>query len=187
MAAALPLDIRRYDPVAQTLHWLVAALAIIVITFGVLVPGMPRGTGSRDLVLMLHRSVGLALLVAMLCRIAWRLRHPPPPLPAGFSRIEALAAYADHALLYLLFVVMPLSGYVNAAAAGHKVGFAGLFVIPPLLAEDARLSQVAVAVHLAGQFFVYACVAVHVGAVLMHIVQRRHPILQRMLPPRGAR
>ena len=85
---------------------------------------------------MLHRSVGLLILALMVFRIFWRLTHPPPPLPAGFPRLEAAAAHADHALLYVVFLVMPLTGLLNAAAAGHPVSFFGLFAIPPLLPED---------------------------------------------------
>lgn len=184
MSTADPIAIACYDPVARAAHWLVAGLAVIVVSLGWAVPGAPRETESRELLLLLHRSVGLLILALMVFRVLWRLGHPPPPLPAGFPRIEALAAHASHALLYVLFLVMPLSGYLNAAAAGHPVSFFGLVTIPPLLAENVRLSQAAVAVHLAGQFLVYALVAIHVAAALMHRFVRRNGILERMLPLR---
>ena len=179
-----PVESETYGPVARAAHWAVAALAVLVIALGWAIPGAARGTEWRELVLLLHRSVGLLILALMVFRIIWRMTHPPPPLPAGFPRIEALAAHADHALLYVLLLAMPLSGYVNAAAAGHPVSFFGLFAIPPLLPEDPRISQLAVAVHLAGQFLVYALVAIHVAAALMHRFVRRNRILERMLPSR---
>jgi cytochrome b561 len=177
-------EIAGYDPVARAVHWLVAGLAVVVVALGLAIPGAPRETGSRDLLMLLHRSVGLLILALMVFRALWRLTHPPPPLPAGFPRIEALAAHADHALLYLLFLVMPLSGYLNAAAAVHSVSFFGLVPIPPLVPENARLSQAATAAHLTGQFLIYALVGVHVAAALMHAVVRRNGILERMLPLR---
>jgi cytochrome b561 len=179
-----PREIACYDPVARTLHWLVAGLAVVVVSLGLAVAGAPRETQSRELLLLLHRSVGLLILALMVFRACWRLTHPPPPLPAGFPRIEALAAHADHYLLYLLFLVMPLSGYVNAAAAGHSVSFFGLALIPPLLPENQMLSQAANALHLAGQFAIYALVGVHVAAALLHALVRRNGILDRMLPVR---
>lgn len=178
-----PVDIDSYGPVARAVHWTVAALAVIVVALGLAIPEAPRGGESRDALVLLHRSVGLLILVLMLFRVAWRLTHPAPPLPAGFPRLEALAAHADHLLLYVVFLVMPVSGYINAAAAGHSVSVFGLFAIPPLLPEDPRVSQVAIAIHLAGQFGLYALVAVHVAAALLHVV-RRNRILDRMLPPR---
>jgi cytochrome b561 len=182
--AADPIEIESYGPVAQIVHWAVAALAFVVVGLGWVMLTAPRGGDSRELLLSLHRSAGLLILALMVFRIVWRLTHPPPPFPPGFPRIEAAAAYADHALLYVLFLVMPLTGLLNAAAAGHPVNFFGLFAIPPFLPQDARLSQLAVAIHLAGQFAVYALVAIHVAAALMHRFVRRNRILDRMLPLR---
>lgn len=185
--AADPIEIETYGPVAQAVHWAVAVLAFIVVGLGWAMITAPRGGDSRDLLLFLHRSVGLLILALMAFRVIWRLTHPPPSFPAGFPRLEAAAAYADHALLYLLFLVMPLTGLLNATAAGHPVSFFGLLVIPPLLPQDPGLSQVAVAIHLAGQFAVYALVAIHVAAALTHCFVRRNRILDRMLPLRRPR
>jgi cytochrome b561 len=177
-----PIEIATYDRVARTLHWLIAGLAVVIVSLGRAIPGAARESDSRDWLLLLHRSVGVLILALMLFRVFWRLRHPPPPLPADFPAIESFAAHADHILLYVMFLVMPLSGYLNAAVAGHGVSFFGLVTIPPLLPPNERLSQIAIAVHLAGQFAVYALVVVHVAAALMHRFVRRNQILDRMLP-----
>ena len=173
-----------YDSVARALHWAVAGLAVIVVALGWAIPGSPRDTGSRELLLILHRSFGLLIIAVILFRGWWRLSHSPPPLPSSLARIEVWAAHSTHLLLYVFFVVLPLSGYINAAAAGHAVSFFGIFAIPPLIAESPRLSQVANGVHLAGQFLVYALVGAHVAAALMHGLIRRDGIFERMLPRR---
>jgi len=175
-----------YDPVARALHWLVAGLAVIVVALGCAVPGSPRESGSREVLLMLHRSFGLLIIAMILFRGWWRLSHAPPPLPSSLMRLEIWAAHSTHLLLYVFFVVLPLSGYINAAAAGHAVSFFGIFTIPPLIAENSRLSQLANGVHLAGQFLVYALVAMHVAAALMHGLIRRDGVFERMLPRRPA-
>lgn len=173
-----------YDPVARALHWLIAGLAVIVVTIGWAMPDTPRNTPSRELLYLLHRSLGLCILVAMLFRAWWRRRRPPPPLPATLARLEAWMAHATHFLLYLAFIAMPLAGYVNAAAAGHPVSFFGLIEIPPWLPESGRVSQVAIAVHLLGQYVIYLLVAAHVAGALYHGLLRRDGVLDRMLPLR---
>ena len=185
--SADPIEIESYGPVARAVHWTVAMLAFVVVALGWAIPGTPRGDDSRDLLLFLHRSVGLLILALMVFRVIWRLTHPAPPFPSGFPRLEAAAAHADHALLYIIFLVMPLSGLLNAAAAGHPVSFFGLFAIPPLMPENPLLAKVAIAIHLAGQFILYALVAVHVAAALTHRFVRRNLILDRMLPLRRLR
>src|SRR6185437_6609493 len=114
-----PIEIECYGPVAQAVHWAVAVLAFAVVALGWAMITAPRGGDSRELLMLLHRSVGLLILALMAFRIVWRLTHPPPLFPAGFPGLEAAAAHADHALLYVLFLVMPLTGLLNAATAGY--------------------------------------------------------------------
>jgi cytochrome b561 len=176
-----------YDPVARSLHWLIAALVLAVVALGWAIPEAPRNTASRDLLMLLHRSIGLVILAAMVGRMVWRLGHPPPPWPPSLALIEVWLAHANHFGLYVMLLVMPLTGYINAAAAGHSVSFFAIVTIPPLLPESGKLSQIANAVHLTGQFVIYALVAAHIAAALFHRFVRRDGVFERMLPARGPR
>jgi cytochrome b561 len=58
-----------YDRLSRAAHWLVAALAVVV-SLGWAIEEAPRNTPTRDLALLLRRSVGLIILAAMLLRAA---------------------------------------------------------------------------------------------------------------------
>lgn len=174
----------RYGPIARGLHWLVAALAVIVVALGWGYGAAPHHSAARDSLLLLHRSVGLAILALVAFRGLWRWRHPPPPLPPRIGRLETGLAHLTHLGLYLIFLVMPLAGYVNAAAAGHAVSFFGVVSIPPLLPVDRRLAQLAIKVHLLGQYVIYLLLLLHVLGAVYHGVFTRDGVIDRMLPRR---
>jgi cytochrome b561 len=175
-----------YGRVARHVHWLVFGLAVIVVTLGWAAVGAPPNSPARSSLLLLHRSIGLTILALMLFRTLWRARHPPPPLPPSLARLEAGLTRLTHLGLYVGFIAMPVSGYLNAAAAGHAVSFFGLAAIPPFAPANGRLSQWAIAAHLLGQYLVYALVALHVAGAAYHALIRRDGVFERMLPRRGA-
>jgi cytochrome b561 len=173
-----------YDPITRALHWLNALLAVTAIALAYGISGTPRHSAAREWLLMLHGSVGIAILATVLAWGGWRLRHRAPPLSPVLTRIEIVLAHATQAALFLLFVTMPLSGYTILAAAGQAVSFFGIVAIPPLVPQSGQLAQAAVALHLTGEFLIYGLLALHVGAALTHAFIRRNGIFERMLPRR---
>ncbi len=184
IAATEPRGTASYNRVAQAVHWLVAVLAFAVVWLGWNVSAAPRNTPQRDLLMLVHQSVGLTILGVMVFRAWWRWHHPPPPLPPSLSRIERSLAWLTHVALYLLLLVMPLAGYLSMAAAGHAVSVFGLVSVPSFLPDNNRWSQVAIAIHLVGQYPLYLFVALHIAGALLHGAVRRDGVLERMLPLR---
>lgn len=155
----------RYDRVARTLHWLIAALVLLQFATGWSWGYFERGSEPRFYLFRLHLYSGYAVLALAGLRIFWRLTHSAPPLPAGMSRLTQVAAHATHGLLYLLILIQPILGAVTVTALGKSLGWTG-------------------AVHVVLAYVIAAIVVLHVAAALWHHFLRRDGLLLRMLPTR---
>lgn len=172
----------RYTATAQWLHWITALLILATIPIAWQMAGMAHGAPMRSVYFAVHKSIGVTVLLLAAARLLWRSRHPAPPLPATMPRWAVRTARINHCLLYFVLLAMPLSGFIESSTAGHPVNYFGLFDLP-LLPQDEPLSHAALAVHLAGQWLVYALVVLHVLGVGWHVTVRRDGTLGRMLPP----
>src|SRR5271168_4587382 len=95
-----------YGRAARAMHWLVAALAVMVVAFGWAAEAAARNTPARGNLLLLHGSIGLTILSVMIARVLWRWRHPAPVLPPTLTRLEVALTHLTHLGLYLVFVGM---------------------------------------------------------------------------------
>jgi cytochrome b561 len=172
----------RYTATAQWLHWITALLLLATVPIAWQMAEMPHGAPMRNVYFAVHKSIGVTILLLAAVRLLWRARHPSPPLPAATPRWAAGLARINHVLLYVALLAMPLSGYLESATAGHPVHYFGLFDLP-LLPQDEAVAHSALAIHLAGQWLVYAVIVLHVLGTGWHVVVRRDGTLERMLPP----
>src|SRR5258708_7170647 len=98
-----------YTRTAVVLHWLIGVCVIAQITLGLWMITIPKTpVGVRAGWFNVHKSIGITLAVLILARLAWRLLHRPPPLPASMPKWERIAAKANHVLLYACMIVMPV-------------------------------------------------------------------------------
>jgi cytochrome b561 len=177
-----------YGILAQALHWLLAVLVFAQLALGLYAAGLPLGI-ERLRWLSRHKSLGLAVLALVLLRLAWRAASAPPALPASMPQRERGLALATHRLIYLLLVLAPLAGWMQASASGLSVNWFGLFLVPDLVPKGRALAELFRLAHLGCVALLAALVAGHVGAALRHALILRDGVMRRMLPwaPRARR
>ena len=131
---------------ARVLHWLVAALVLIMIPLGIIIANEWGGPLQEPLY-NLHKSIGAVLLPLVLVRLIYRLTHPPLPLPADIPAIQQLAAHATHWTLYALLIVQPVIGWIATSAYPAPLPIFGLFELPRVWPENRALSERLFGVH----------------------------------------
>ena len=170
-----------YGIVAQVLHWTIAAAVFVQIALGLYSAGLPVSM-ARLQWLSRHKSLGIAILALALFRLVWRMLNRAPALPQSMPGWERHAALINHALLYALLVVVPLSGWLHASAAGLSVNWFGLFLVPDLIPQEKTAAEFWRATHRTCVFLLALLLALHIGAALRHALVLRDGIVYRMLP-----
>ena len=169
---------QRYSDVAIAFHWVIAALVITNIVIGLLHDSVPFFRALMPA----HFAIGLTVLALTVGRVAWRLAHRPPPLPGDVTRWERGAAHAMHWTLYLLLLVMPLTGWamMSGGKSPHPISWFGLFSVP--LLPTASAAGGAHQTHVLLGWLMAGLVVIHVAAALRHHLIRRDAVLARMAP-----
>lgn len=181
----------RYTRPAIILHWLIALLMAVNIALVLSVDHFPDAWARP--VIDTHKSIGITVLGLVLLRILWRLTHKPPAMPSSYDRLERVAAHAAHGVLYLLMILLPLSGWMHDSAwkdaATHPMQLFGLFDWPRIgwitsiePATKERLHDLFGGLHTWAGYVLYGVFALHVLGALKHQYIDREPELQRMLP-----
>jgi cytochrome b561 len=178
----------RYDAVAITLHWLIALGILALVAIGLAMTHLTLSPLLKFQLYQLHKSIGITMLPAVFLRVAWRLSHPPPALPA-LPPLEKAAAESMHAVLYLLILVQPLTGWALVSVSPFNLPTILYGIVPwphlPFLATLADKAPVEAAVkfvHGKLGWGLLASILLHAGAALRHHFILRDEILQRMLP-----
>lgn len=172
----------RYTRVAIAFHWIIAALVLWNLAGGLGGYVLPEGVSG--VFWSGHKAVGICVLFLSIARLAWRLGHRPPPLPA-MPRWQVATAHATHWLFYALIILMPLSGWVFTSASLKRgpISVFGLFDIPYLpIAQGAQAGAVPHGFHVYAGWFLAALAALHIAAALKHQFVDKDLTLARMMP-----
>ncbi|OAN51099.1 cytochrome B [Paramagnetospirillum marisnigri] len=173
----------RYDGVAMTLHWAMAAAILGLLASGFVMIGLKPGSAQQFQMYQTHKSVGITVLALTLLRLGWRLAHRPPSLPDTMPAWEQAVAHAGHWALYGLMLAMPLAGWAVVSTSPYNIATVlyGLLPLPHLpLPRD--LNGAAKLAHLIGAWLMVATLLGHVGAALRHHLLLKDEVMARMLP-----
>jgi cytochrome b561 len=169
-----------YTPIARFLHWLIAALVLLMIPLGFVI-AYEWGGPAQQFLYNLHKSIGATLIPLVVIRLLYRLTHPAPPLPRDIPAIQRFAAHATHSALYVLILVQPIVGYIMTSAYPAPVPFFGLFNLPAIWPSDRPLSEALSLVHRNIGILIAIVATMHIGAALHHHFVRKDRLLMRMI------
>jgi len=190
----------RYTKTAIVLHWLIALGVLFMLGLGWFMTDLPReGSKSsaydlfnlgiytwqlseevtpRTFYFNLHKSIGVTLLVLIAFRVFWRLTHQPPALISSLKAWEKRLAETAHKVLYVLMIVMPVSGLIMALYSKYGVKWFGIKILPGL--DDKGIREIFMFVHEWIGVAFALLILLHIAGALKHKFINKDETMKRM-------
>jgi cytochrome b561 len=172
-----------YDRRTIILHWVTAALVVLLWGIAQVIDLFPKGA-PKIAVRSVHIVLGLLLGVVLLMRAVWRARSGRR-LPPAKQGVMGYLARTVHIGLYLVVASVVLLGITNAWARGDSLF--SLWKIPKLYPGNPQLKPAIENLHgnFANALLILA--GAHALVALVHHFILRDGVLRRMLPRRNAK
>jgi cytochrome b561 len=172
---------------ARLLHWAMAGLILFMLGLGFYTAEIVTDMLEQFRLVQIHKSWGFVAFALAVLRLGWRLVNPSPAMPAHMPAHERFVAHAGHILLYVLMIVMPLSGWLMASASPLQEMYSiknmvfGAFELPdPFQPGSEGLTAFFGAVHFWSAIALVAELVGHAAAGLKPHFIDRDDVLRRM-------
>ena len=173
-----------YTATAKGLHWLMALMILGLLALGFYMEDLPLSPEKLQFYAW-HKWAGVTVFVLVWLRLLWRVAHRPPAYPPSMSGLQQRLAHAGHRVLYVLMIVIPLSGWLMSSAKGVQTVWFGVLPLPDLIGRDKALGKQLADLHSALNIGLLLLIGGHAAAALFHHLVHKDDILRRMLPGRA--
>jgi len=169
-----------YDRRTIAFHWLTALLVVVQWVGAHYIDAFPKGPLRVD-ARSTHITIGVALIVVIVARLAWRATGGRRLAPVSHPAVRAIS-HATHGILYALLAVLLAVGVANAWERGDSLF--NLFKLPPFAPGNTSLKHAIETLHeqLANILLIVA--GAHALAAIAHEFIGKDRILRRMIPRR---
>lgn len=173
----------KYSISSRIIHWLMAIIILGLLGMGIyMTEFLSKEAPNRMDVYNLHKSFGVIALILVFIRIINRFIYKSPALPASMPKAEIILAQLAHLGLYLLMIVVPLSGYLMSNSFGYPAMFFG-HELPFLVERNFEYGKFFSEAHELSAYGLLGLVALHVLGALKHrfFDKPENDVLKRML------
>ena len=194
-------NLTSYTKTAKILHWLIALSIFGMFGLGWFMADIPKDAAKqtvfdifdlgifhwtvaeeispRSFYFNVHKSFGVTIFALIIIRIVWRLTHTPPALLSSYKAVERKLATGAHRLLYLLMIILPLSGIIMAIYSKYGIKWFGMPFIGGL--DNNPMREIFKSAHEIIGLILVAIIVIHILGALKHQFIDKDETLSRML------
>jgi cytochrome b561 len=173
-----------YSVVARLLHWATALVILGLTGLGWWMVDLSYYDAWYNRGLDLHKSFGIIAYVLAVAFIIRKLIGQAPAPATPLTTFERIGAKAAHGMLFILMLLMPVSGYLISTSSGDGVDVFGIVTVPALIKTGDQARDLAIDLHYWLAYVGLGIIAVHTLAAIKHHVINKDRTLMRMLSGR---
>jgi cytochrome b561 len=168
----------QFSSFAIGVHWGSAVILTLVAALGFYMMSIEDDPGAGWYFAQ-HKSWGLVFALLLFMRLAWRLFNRPAPFPLKMPKWQEWFASGTQLLLYVLMVLMVLTGYLGASYSAQGVFLFGT-ALPTWAVANHDTAEWFFDIHSTMIWMLLVLVAVHVAGALKHLLIDRDGTFKRM-------
>lgn len=174
----------QYGWISIAFHWSIAVGVIGLFAVGVWMVDLDYYSNWYHDAPFIHKSVGILVVGAMMLRWIWNWVSKPPQTYAGVtSEWARRAIHVMHLSLYLLVVLIGVSGYLISTAEDQGIMVFNWFEVPALFPAFENQADIMGDVHEWLANILIGLVVLHLLGALKHHLWDKDNTLRRMLTP----
>ncbi len=171
---------RKYGTITILFHWVTAIVMIGMFILGYWMRTLDYYSPYYQSAPRIHESIGLLMFVFVPLFLFWRLGNRNPD-DSHLKDYERLTAGIVKKLLYLLMLMLLVSGYLLSTIGDTPVQLFNWFTIPAFITIDESKLLVG-KIHEYFAYILMLFAAIHGAAALKHHFIDKDDTLARMLP-----
>ena len=170
----------KYNRLSRVLHWTSAIIIVGLFALGLWMIKLDYEHEWYEISFHYHESIGILTAVLIAFRLLWKLITPQPKF-CSKSDFEKRAAILAHASMYILCIVIFVSGYLIPTADGRSIAVFDWFFVPSLGSFHHLQADIAGTIHFWLAITLIALVVLHTMAACKHHFIDKDNILKKML------
>ncbi|WP_260261692.1 cytochrome b [Vibrio intestinalis] len=172
-------QVTNYNGVARSIHWLSALVIIGMFAVGLWMVDLSYYSEWYRTAPHWHKSIGILLAALTLFRLVWKHVTASPKVEG--NRFEKVASKLVHMLMYLVLVMLFVSGYLISTEDGRSIDVFNWFAVPGAGALFEGQADLAGQIHFYAAWTLIIMAALHAAAALKHHFINRDNTLRKMI------
>jgi len=171
---------KSYGRISKLLHWLSALVVFALFALGFWMVDLTYYSQWYKTAPHWHKSIGILLFIVTFFRLVWRKYNVSPASVETHSRLVQKGAKLAHGLIYVLLVLLMISGYLISTADDRAIEVFDWFEVMAFGELFNQQADIAGVIH---QYIAYGLIAfslLHAFGAIKHHVIDKDETLKRM-------